>query len=401
MNRQALARALEAVALALLALVLFTLGAGRIELPVGSFGGHAVKSIPYLLLSGWAAAWLRSGRVPVQAPLSFSGGMFLALALVSSVGSTFPYSALKTWLYLLFAFGFYLYLSNLRVGRRQVEVLWGAFLLGHLYLCAVALRQDLGGEVERIRGTFGHFNLLAGYLLLALPVLLYLSRHVKRWPRYGLYALALVSLYLLFRTYSRAAMVGAVAEIVFMGWAGRGAVRRVALAALFVMAGLLAAFHTTLAVRFGEIRAELRDPLPLSRVNLWKGSVEMLAAHPERLVFGQGWGDAFGHELAGTRVGFSHPMLAERYTHAHNLYLHLLLAFGAAGLFAFLRMIGGWLRHLRPARDDPRVFLCAGVLAFLVHGCFDVMLTAGNLPLALFALLALGSRSSCDYDYAS
>ena len=389
MNRLAVARALERLALAYLALILLTFGASRIQLPFLSFGGHTTKVIPYLLALGWGAQWLRAGRVPLDAPLIRSGVAFLLLALVSSVGSPFPYSALQTWLGLVAAFAFYLYLHNLLVTPGETRVLVGAFLAGHLYLCALGLMQDAAGE--RVHGTFNHFSMMASYLMLTLPALLYLAGRTIGWSRVLLYALAFLSLYLLVRTFSRAALLGVAAGIAVVLLAGSGRPRRVAAAAAVAVLALALSFLPTLRGRFGEIGSELSAPQPLSRVNLWKGTVEMIASHPERLTFGQGWGETFQHELACTHVGWRFPMLSERYTHAHNLYLQLLLVYGVAGLGAFLWMMGDWLRSVWSLRHGPEVFLLAGGVAFLVHACFEVLLTTFNLPLVLFALLALGT----------
>lgn len=390
MNRLRLAAGLEGLALAYLALILFTLPAGRIELGPISFGGHATKIVPYLLLLGWGARRLREGRLSLGSPLLAPGGAFLLVAFVASLGSPFPYSALQTALGLLSALLFYLYLYNLRPGRRAATLLWGAFLLGHLWLCGVGLSQVLAGEPgERIRGTFNHFNMLAGYQMLALPALLHLSLRVEGWKRRGLWGLALVSLYLLFCAYSRAALLGALVAAGVAVALGRGRTRRVAAGSLLALLILALPALPTLSTRFMETGSELAGPAPLSRARLWQGTLEMIAAHPERLVFGQGWGEAFGHELARTRVGFQHPLLAERYTHAHNLYLQLLLAYGAAGLVAFLVMMAVWLRSVWPRRHGPEAFLLAGGAAFLAHGFFEVLLTTFNLPLTLAALLAL------------
>ena len=397
MNRERVARYLHLAALACLALVLFTFGTGRIELGLFSFGGKAFKILPYLLLFGWGAAWLRRGRIEWQGALVRAGGLFLVAGVIATAGSQFPYSDSKVLGNLLGGFTFYLFLRHVEVTPRQARFLWLAFLAGHVYLCGVALAQDMAGRA-RLTGTFEHFNMLAGYLMLVLPALAWLAHRNTGWKRVALIALSVLSLYLLGHTYSRAALFGTAAGALALIVLGAGAPRKAGIVFVLLIAALVAWDAPAWKGRIGEIGAELSAPEPLSRMTLWTATLERIAARPECLVLGRGWGDSFSHELAQSHAGFLHPMLYERYTHAHNLYLQLLFAYGLFGLGAFLWMIRDWMAAV--GRSGPAVWFLAGGITFLVHENFDVLLAAYNLPLVFFTLLALGERACKTHPFA-
>jgi O-antigen ligase len=376
----------------LLAMIAASLAAGRIGPSDLSFGGNPQKLVPYLLLCAWGGMFLSKQQIKLRGSLITAGTAFLMVGLISSAGAVFPYAAFKSWLLIAFSFGFYLYLRNKRFSAKEAHCFWALFIAGHTYLCAVSIKQYLDG-MDRLVGTFDHFNILGAYMLMALPVLVYLVFKTQRAVRIAIALLALLSVFILVLTFSRGAILGLVVEVAALLILGRGKIRLAGAALTLCLVVVAISFSATLKQRFGEISTELKNPPPFSRVNIWKGSLEMISSHPEHIFFGQGWGrDNFGHSFSSTYIGFQYPILSERYSHAHCLYLQLLLAWGLGGLFAFLWMMGDWLKNIWQHRNGPALFFMVAVIAILTHQVFDVMLATNSLPLALFGILALGEK---------
>ena len=226
----------------------------------------------------------------------------------------------------------------------------------------------LGGRVSL---SFGNPNLLAAYLLLVLPLSLgdATDREEKRgWRVLSSILLGLEGLCLLL-TWSRGAWLGAIAAVLVYLLLSRTRTRALLLLGALPTALLLPALPRAVLLRFGSI-GSLADSSTRYRVYTWRGVLRMLRAHP----FGIGTGEsAFRAVYPAYAVSGTESVM-----HAHNLLLGTAVSLGLPGLLVLLLLLllwGLWVLHgCARLSGRARVTLLApsaGLLGFLVMGCFD------------------------------
>lgn len=126
----------------------------------------------------------------------------------------------------------------------------------------------------------------------------------------------------------------------------------------------------------------------LSRLAVWQGSLELVAAHP---LSGVGPGGFYWHYPAHIRaLGMSEPNLL----HPHNVWLEVMALSGVWGLlwlaglgYWLIRRGGGWGAH--PGVSRWQMGLVAGMVAGLAHGHVDAFLALPELAAWFWAAMAL------------
>lgn len=227
----------------------------------------------------------------------------------------------------------------------------------------------------RVTSTFANPNVLGEFLIMTIPFMIaviLLTTHIgKKTGMTGL--LAVCGACLIF-TWSRGAWLGFLFSIVcllLLYW------RQTLVVLLFgIMASPLAILLVPDSVlnRFTSI-GNLSDSSTSFRVNIWKGSLQMLKDY---FVWGIGTGvNTFQQIYPGYSLGG-----IEKAAHSHNLYLEIMLELGLPGilmlllfLILFIQSFFTYLSH-RTERDERDIkFIAAagfcGILAVLVQGMTD------------------------------
>lgn len=252
------------------------------------------------------------------------------------------------------------------LGSASSEALADAWLLGLGFSLLAALLLSVGPEaarglawerggvladvwIPRLRGTFGHPNLLGGYLLVSLPILWArwdVGRRPAPWALWGLLTGAVAALVLT----ASGAWLGVGALLVL--WAAKQRAAPLGRRILVGLAGLLGASIVMAVTVHPFIAAALRP-------EIWRRA---FAAFLESPMVGIGLVRHVA-ELADPRLFGG----ASRQWSAHSLYLGHLAQLGLVGLGLFGAAMAGVLRAT--ARGGRVGAACAAaVVGILVYG---------------------------------
>jgi len=253
---------------------------------------------------------------------------------------------------------------------------------------------SLGGhaEAERVSGIFGAGNLKLGPTLAVLSPFALWAAH-RRWGLPGLLLAFVLILGPVLLAGSRAAWL--CYGLVALGfiWREANSLRRFAgycaiAALLLVLAGGIAwktsarfdaRMDRSLLVLHGTDRSV--DTALSGRLDIWRTSIEMIAAHPLNGVGVRGFRYAYPHYAPAN----DHFLVAESCgagegaCHAHQLVLEILAETGAIGLLLWLAAVALAWRAWR------RVGLAARARAFPVTLALGVMLFPLNTHLAFYS----------------
>lgn len=290
-------------------------------------------------------------------------------------------------------------LANIVIGVTVFLALFALVKGAGLNPCPWWDYPDLPYPKEFLAATFGNHNHLAGWLEMAIPLLLGGVLHSKgqKWLVIKLPLLALLVTVLIL-TQSRGGWLGFLAGLFFMGGVltvqGGRTKRRWVLAlvggiGLLVVAVMLLSPATTeraLTAEGGVEEGSLAE-----RIEVWRGVAVMIKAHP---LLGSGPGT---FKLAFP--GYQPPGFSHRWDKAHNDYLEFAAELGVGfwavmGWLLFLLYRQG-LRKYRSA-DGYAAFLTLGALtgitSLLVHSLvdFNLQLPANALLFTVLAALVAG-----------
>jgi O-antigen ligase len=266
-----------------------------------------------------------------------------------------------------------------------------------LYFRLYPLQEDaLEPWAGRITSILFHFNSLAGYLNLVLPLAIACMTFAKtrRLRVLGLtcHSAALAALYL---TGSRGGLIAYGGMLLVSIWflkPKRVAWLRLSLS-IVLAAGLVLSLQQPAA---GERLDQVDDFTQESRLALWAAAGSMFLGHP---VLGVGYGNY--RSLYGDYIPGARPDDLD----AHNLYLQFLSETGIIGFLMFSGLMVAFARlALRLARQSDPLYRIIGValggalVATLIHGMVDYIFNispqAGGLLWLLFALGLVAAQLS-------
>jgi len=359
----------------------------------------------------WAVRTLLYGRIEfVRSPLNLAVLFYVGAAAVSAIISSYWISSGRAlWRLLLFA-GLYLLVANFVATRPRLLSLLSVAALGALFVCAYAFTQKLGYDPVhwsqksqwRVFSSIGNPNMLAGYLVVVIPLAAALGLATKSWGLRGLAALTTLSCGIcLVLTQTKGAWLAMVAAAAVMGGcAVYGAAlagvkwtraRKRTLAAAACVALLGAGFVAWPAVQHFKktFRASARP-----RIVYWRGALNMFRAHP---LTGVGVGTFQIHFPRYRPVTFRAAGVTYNTLHAHSEYLETLaeqgLLGGAALLFLMGALLAVSLQALRKAEDRRDKWLLSGLLAAavgtLAHNVVSVVLRWSVCPTFFWIVLGL------------
>lgn len=226
-------------------------------------------------------------------------------------------------------------------------------------------------SARRLTGIYGQVMTFAysqqfSVLALAAFVLAPLVwKKLTRVPFWALVLAAVAAAGALYLTYTRGAMLGAVAGIAVYGM-----MRSWKVAVAIVILGLGVGWFARLeGARYFDGESKMR-------LGQWRAAS---LAFLERPVMGWGFRnfephsaelkERYGFELDLIRKRGQKPVRAYFEGHAHNNFLEAFASTGFAGGLAFLAFALSWWDEAR--RSPHRLFFLPGVTAFLVSGCFE------------------------------
>ncbi len=364
--------------------------------------GGAAKLSPaeiVLLLSGASAVGhmlLSAERRRLGAP-HVAFGALLAVVAAGVVFAEKPSTVAKSvvmWSMLL-ALSVWVASADRRELRTLLAVIGGVGGIVGLIAVLHGGSQELvaGGSVvtNRAQAGFDQPNLLAFFLVLALPVALVTGMRgaaLVRLPLLLATGLAFAGLLL---TLSRGGIIGtAVALVVLLLWT---AFRRV-FAGLLVLLVIFAALNANPLAKSTEVSVVQQrlativggqETTTNPRIGIWKKTPSIVADH---FVLGVGVGD---YSVVAPRYGLV-ALDGSPYEHAHNLFLTFAAETGLVGLAAFVWFVVAVARTAlstlgrRTASDFPLALgLVAALTGLLATGMTDYPLRA-NVVMALIML---------------
>lgn len=343
-------------------------------------------------------------RFPLT-PLSASVTLFWLWLAISLLWSSVPViSIINFWWVGSFALVFWCY--TLSADRGRLRFYATRFILaGALALCVYALVQRFAWG-EPPRATFINIHSFAALLMLvALPLAgHFLAALHARADRHSVYAIG-AGLFVLVFTIAVTQGRGTALSL----WLGAGVLvvlgRTIGVRPLLTLLGMFViayvAANVLLQGGIDDRLATLADPASAgaARFVIWRGSWEMLQAHPW---FGIGLGTYYlawppYRDPTDTSLGFF----------VHNDYLQLWIETGLPGLLLLLAMPAAalWMlmRRLRRPRFDiglrlESAGLFSGLFAVAAHSFVDFNFYI--LPTSVLAGLVLGRLHECTADAA-
>ena len=249
-------------------------------------------------------------------------------------------------------------------------------------------------SIERASGTFGSSN-AAGAFFAASALAAVLHALLLRRDRMAYLFVTVTAVIALFLTFSRGAILGLLAGLLFaVCILGRARLRWTAgLSALALM--LVLVVTMPLATVLGYLRVDDEDLMSasVSRVRAWNGAFVMIGEHP---VSGIGF-YGFKEELESLDGSDDAP------EHPHNGLLKAVVEEGALGGLAYLFYFAVFLKNsvasVRRFRAHPQLFwiLCSIAvigLSLFAQELVDAGLTMGGSSIAILFSLLLGLQTS-------
>lgn len=294
--------------------------------------------------------------IPLLFLLSFTVATFFSIDSGTSYYGLYErQQGLNSYIYYLLFF--ILLLINIRTKVQIDRIIIAAFLSSFL-VCVYGLVQAAGFDPLnwteptsfRITSTFGQPNFLASYLLLVMPLGIYLFFISKKFLVKFLISLALFfQLLCLFFTYSRAGWLGLIVGLIFLGliylwdlfkskkWS-KTSLKYLFALGLLVIAVFIFLLSSNQLFKFRiKSLVDLKGGGVASRINYWQASIDAIKKRP---IFGYGpetQGEIFvkyyNKDWAIYNKVNSYP------NRAHNLFLDVLLTSGIIGLIAYLALL--------------------------------------------------------------
>ena len=368
-----------------------------------------------LVLMTWLLARSFRGDHALVIPRSFSWlALFVVWAALTLLWAPNTYYGFEQLLEYAAALLIFILVSNALAGRAALARLLNLLLLSAVLLALLACAQDwLGVDwVKQGRSgpaaTFGHRNFFMQYLVLTLPLGLALLTRARTRVSMILYVAALTLMYMVFFiTFTRAAFVGATAQLVLfgplyaLGHRGDRATRLrglaavagvVASTALVLGAGELLGFETGV-VRMGTRLSAMTEALPPStpvalspdgaaqidpvfrqargtargRLRFWTNTYHMILEHG---LWGVGLGNWRVYYPKFAPEETDHENLFRIYN-AHNSWIETAAAVGVPGMLLVLAIAAAGtlaLRRLLSTNSGANAFYIGVWLALLGAG---------------------------------
>lgn len=325
-------------------------------------------------------------RTPIDLPL-FLYGVVIVASVAYSIDQVNTIAGIRgSFLKAIILFS--VILNNLRTPA-QLKRLATAFVVSFFFVVGAGFYNYQAGSYNIAGGitSFGntHHNIMGKILGGLFPFLLLAFSLAKRpvWKGLSLF-LALVGLFAIFMTLSRATWGGAVVTFLIWG-AFQNWKRSLAVLTLFLFSIFLFG-PDSVASRWGQLEHHIGTIS--GRTPIWGVAIEQIRDRP---LFGYGYGLSIFEKIwteEGEEVSVPHE---------HNVILALLVQNGLAGLSLYLWIFVGTLilafRKIRVLSDGLErnilIVIFSGIIGeYFVHAMFDRN-NVGNWALPAWAMVAM------------
>ena len=367
----------------------------------------------------WLMMWLSDRRdaddqsVPIWTPIHLPLISYWAIALIATLLSPVRVAALDGMLKLtIYMLAFVSMSRMMRLGWRSVLV--GTYLVTTLLVCAYAVQQwylgapelatwtDITSETAgttRVYSFLGNPNLLAGYLIPALPLGAIAAIHWRSWGMKVLGAVvAILGAFCITQTQSRGGLLGLAAEsfalvLLLVYWWGKrlptwtlpvtfgGTASAIALGTILV---------PTLRKRVVSIFGT-EDSSNAFRVNVWMSVLNMIKAKP---ILGIGPGNKAFNLVYPLYQRSGYSALG-----AYSVPLELTVETGIIGvicygwlIFSIFRQAWIALNRLRSDRNMDGLWIIAAIatiVGMMTHGLFDTVWYRPQVQLLWWLAIAI------------
>jgi putative inorganic carbon (HCO3(-)) transporter len=367
----------------------------------------------------WLMMWLSDRRdgedqsVPIWTPIHLPLISYWAIALIATLISPVRIAALDGMVKLtIYMIAFVSMSRIMRLGWRSVLV--GTYLVTALVVCAYAVQQwylgapelatwtDITSETAgttRVYSFLGNPNLLAGYLIPALPLGAIAAIHWRSWGMKILGAVvAILGAFCITQTQSRGGLLGLAAEsfalvLLLVYWWGKrlptwtlpvtfgGTAGAIALGTILV---------PTLRKRVVSIFGT-EDSSNAFRVNVWMSVLNMIKAKP---ILGIGPGNKAFNLVYPLYQRSGYSALG-----AYSVPLELTVETGIIGvicygwlIFSIFRQAWIALNRLRSDRNMDGLWIIAAIatiVGMMTHGLFDTVWYRPQVQLLWWLAIAI------------
>jgi putative inorganic carbon (HCO3(-)) transporter len=361
----------------------------------------------------WLMMWLSDRRdaedqsVPIWTPIHLPLISYWAIALIATLLSPVRVAALDGMLKLtIYMIAFVSMSRMMRLGWRSVLV--GTYLETALVVCAYAVQQWYLGAPElatwtagttRVYSFLGNPNLLAGYLIPALPLGAIAAIHWRSWGMKVLGAVvAILGAFCITQTQSRGGLLGLAAEsfalvLLLVYWWGKrlptwtlpvtfgGTAGAIALGTILV---------PTLRKRVVSIFGT-EDSSNAFRVNVWMSVLNMIKVKP---ILGIGPGNKAFNLVYPLYQRSGYSALG-----AYSVPLELTVETGIIGvicygwlIFSIFRQAWIALNRLRSDRNMDGLWIIAAIatiVGMMTHGLFDTVWYRPQVQLLWWLAIAI------------
>ncbi|MGB6012656.1 MAG: O-antigen ligase family protein, partial [Desulfobacterales bacterium] len=340
----------------------------------------------------------------------------LVLCFLSSVFSVHTYTSIWSSVLLLnYCVIFYLTIHVVRTRSQFRQIVYVIVFMAALVSIIGLLKKfcgnpfpwwdytDFQNEPDRLSSTFGNADHLAGYMEMAIPLVLgLLLTGLRGIKLYLTIVLAVLLCMALIFSLSRGGWISAFAGIFFMSAAllfnRHFQSKRLALALVcgFFVVAFIILSSTPVVKRIRTLEEKGNIPTLKSRITVWGGIAEMIKDHP---LLGTGPGT-----FATVFTQYQPPGFSSRYFMGHNDYLHLTAETGLPliAVMAWMMValfVRGFKKLNNPSRLVRGITLGAmsGITAILVHSIFDFNLHIPANAILFTVLAALVVSPIPDY----
>ncbi len=344
----------------------------------------------------------------IKTPLDKPIVLLLALCTISLIFSVHRPTSIRSLILLInYLIVFYLTIHTFRT-RRDILHLVYVIIGVSLFLSLFGLFKYLGTNpfpwwdytdlpalTHRLSSTYGNPDHLAGFMEMALPLLLglLLLGYTRGQTVLFLYITCMV-LSALILSLSRGAWLATAAGLIFMAVGllfDRHFHRKrliIGITGTTILALFIILSTTPVVERIIETTAKDTESNLYSRILGWQGTIDMIGEHP---LTGTGPGT---YRYAFTK--YQPPGLAAHRTMAHNDYLHFIAEIGIVLAAAIvISLIAVFAKGLNKLKNPSRLVrgttlgALAGVTAMIFHSFFDFNLHIPGNTVLFTALLAI------------
>jgi putative inorganic carbon (HCO3(-)) transporter len=361
----------------------------------------------------WTLRTIFAGRTKfTHSALNVAVIAYLVAAAASAFLSEYSLSSTKAFWRIAFFVGLYFLTANFATTRRRINGLLAAALLACLLVCGYALAQKMGYDFvkwsesarRRVFGSIGNPNMLAGYLVMTVPLLIALSMAVRSWFGHVPVAVAVGgALICLYMTQTKAAWLAFAVAMVVMAscvlWSGTfrclrwTRTRKIALAVCVVLMLMGAGVLTPKVIH--RFRRSFGASAKV-RLVYWGGALGICREQP---FTGSGIGTFQVHFPQHRAVHFRTVKVTYNTLHAHSEYLETLAEQGIVGAAALAFLLAAFavvsLRAMRRATDPRDKWIACGLFAaaagVLSQSLVSVILRWSVCPTFFWLVLGLSA----------